>query len=217
MKRIFGLFLIISLVFSGFKASADEGMWLLSMIGKNMDDMEKQGLRLSAEDIYSVNNASLKDAIVGLGNEGAPFSHFCTGEIISDQGLMLTNHHCGYGMIQEHSTVEHDYLRDGFWAKTKKDELTNEGITASILVRMEDVTDKVLNDVTEKMSETERNKAISKVSETLIEEIEEENDYSAQVIDMFDNNQYFLFVYIIYKDVRLVGAPPEDMGKFGGD
>jgi hypothetical protein len=217
MKRILSLLLIVSLMFSGFKASADEGMWLLSMIGKNMEDMKKEGLRLSADDIYSVNNASLKDAIVGLGNEGAPFSHFCTGEIISDQGLMLTNHHCGYGMIQEHSTVEHDYLRDGFWAKTKKDELKNDGITASILVRMEDVTDKVLNDVSEKMSEAERNKAISKVSETLIEDAEDGNDYSAQVIDMFDNNQYFLFVYIIYKDVRLVGAPPEDMGKFGGD
>ncbi|MFO7879271.1 MAG: S46 family peptidase [Bacteroidota bacterium] len=217
MKRLVGLILIISLTFSGFKASADEGMWLLSLIGKNMEDMKKQGLKLSAEDIYNVNNASLKDAIIGLGSEGAPFSHFCTGELVSDQGLMITNHHCGYGMIQEHSTVEHDYLRDGFWAKSKDEELANPGTTASILVRMDDVTDKVMKDVSSDMTESERNEAIGKVSEKLIEEAEADSNYAAQVIDMFDQNQYFLFVYIIYKDVRLVGAPPEDMGKFGGD
>jgi hypothetical protein len=217
MKRFISLFLIISLTFSGFRAIADEGMWLLSLIGKNSSEMKKLGLKLTPEDIYNINEASIKDAIVGLGNDGAPFRHFCTGEIISDKGLMLTNHHCGYGMIQQHSSVEHDYLEDGFWAKSLDEELTNEGITASILVRMEDVSARVLNDINDEMNESERNKIIAKISEEIINEAEDGTNYSAQVIDMFDNNQYFLFVYIIYKDVRLVGAPPEDMGKFGGD
>lgn len=187
------------------------------MIGKNHKEMKEKGLKLTAEEIYSINQASLKDAIVGLGNEGSPFRHFCSGEIISDQGLMLTNHHCGYGMIQAHSTVEHDYLKDGFWAMSKEEELTNEGITASILVRMEDVTEMINKELKDDMSEEDRNAKIREISKEIIQKAEDGTDYSAQVIDMFDNNQFFLFVYIIYKDVRLVGAPPEDMGKFGGD
>lgn len=217
MKRLLSVILFISLMFPALRTMADEGMWLLSMIDKSYEEMKEKGLKLSPEDIYDINNASLKDAIVGLGNEGAPFSHFCSAGIVSDRGLILTNHHCGYGMIQEHSTVENDYLRDGFWARSLEEELDNEGITASIMVRMEDVTDKVLKNVTEDMSEKERDEAISKVSDKLIEEAEADNEYKARVKDMFDNNQYFLFVNIIYKDVRLVGAPPEDIGKFGGD
>ena len=124
-------------------ARADEGMWLLSLLGRNYADMQKAGLKLSPEDIYSINQNCLKDAIVGLGNDGSPFWHFCTGEIISTQGLVSTNHHCGYGKLQEHSTVEHDYLRDGFWAYNKDQELPNPGLTASILVRMEDVTERI--------------------------------------------------------------------------
>lgn len=217
MKRLLSFVLIISLSLSGFKAMADEGMWLLSLIGKNYEEMKEKGLKLSAEDIYSINQASLKDAIVGLGNEGSPFGHFCTGEIISDQGLMLTNHHCGYGMIQQHSSVENDYLKDGFWAMSKDQELSNEGITASILVRMEDVTEEITSELTDEMTEADRAVKIREISSKITEKAEEGTDYSAQVASMFDNNQFFLFVYIIYKDVRLVGAPPEDMGKFGGD
>ena len=123
---------------------ADEGMWLLSLIGKNYDDMKEKGFKLTADDIYNINQSCIKDAIVGLGNAGSPFWHFCTAEIVSDKGLLTTNHHCGYGQIQEHSTVEHDYLRDGFWAYSMEEELPNPGLTASILVRMEDVTAEVL-------------------------------------------------------------------------
>lgn len=217
MKRILTIILGITLMFSSLNTFAGEGMWLLSMIGKNYEEMKEQGFKLTPEDIYNVNQACLKDAIVGLGNEGRPFSHFCTAGIVSDKGLIFTNHHCGYEMIQEHSTVEHDYLREGFWASSLDEELPNEGTTASLMVRMEDVTAKVLNDVTEEMTEDERNKAINKVSDELIKEAEKDNNYKARIVDMFDNNQYFLFVHIIYKDVRLVGAPPEDIGKFGGD
>ena len=196
---------------------ADEGMWLLSLIGKNYQDMQKAGFKLTPEDIYNINKSCLKDAIVGLGNAGTPFWHFCTGEIISDKGLVSTNHHCGYGKLQEHSTVEHDYLRDGFWAYSMDQELPNPGLTASILVRMEDVTDQVKKALTDEMSESDRAAAIEKVSEQIAEEAVKGTQYSAKVKPMFNGNQFFLFVHIIYKDVRLVGAPPSSMGKFGGD
>ncbi len=196
---------------------ADEGMWLLSLIGKNYDDMKRAGFQLTPEDIYSVNQSCLKDAIVGLGRAGSPFWHFCTGEIISSQGLVSTNHHCGYGYLQSHSTVEHDYLRDGFWAYTKEQELANPGLTASILVRMEDVTARVTENLSDDMSEADRAKAVAKVCKIIEEEAVEGTQYNAQVKPMFNGNQYFLFVHIIYRDVRLVGAPPSSMGKFGGD
>lgn len=198
-------------------ARADEGMWLLSLIGKNYSDMQRAGFKLTPEDIYSINRACLKDAIVGLGNAGSPFWHFCTGEIISKQGLMSTNHHCGYGKIQEHSTVEHDYLRDGFWAYTMDQELPNPGLTASILVRMEDVTDRVKEHLSDEMSESDRQAAIDRVSEEIAKKAVEGTVYSARVRPMFNGNQFFLFVHVIYRDVRLVGAPPSSMGKFGGD
>ena len=143
---------------------ADEGMWLLSLLGKNYQEMQKAGFKLTPEDIYNVNQSCLKDAIVGLGNDGQPFWHFCTGEIISTQGLMSTNHHCGYGKLQEHSTVEHDYLRDGFWAYSLDQELPNPGLTASILVRIEDVTKEVKGALNDAMSEQERQKAIDEIS-----------------------------------------------------
>ena len=144
-------------------ARADEGMWLLSLIGKNYADMQREGFKLTPEDIYSVNKSCLKDAIVGLGTEGSPFSHFCTGEIVSSQGLVTTNHHCGFEKLQEHSTVAHDYLRDGFWAYSKDQELPNPGLTASILVRMEDVTDRVNGVLSDSMSESDRQEAIAEV------------------------------------------------------
>jgi len=196
---------------------ADEGMWLLSLIGKNYDDMKQKGFKLTADDIYNINQSCIKDAIVGLGNAGSPFWHFCTAEIVSDKGLLTTNHHCGYGQIQEHSTVEHDYLRDGFWAYTMEEELPNPGLTASILVRVEDVTKDVLAALNDDMTEAERNKAIAEVSKKISDKAKEGTNYEATVKSMFNNNQFFLFVHNIYKDVRLVGAPPSSMGKFGGD
>ena len=196
---------------------ADEGMWLLSLIGKNYNDMKKQGFKLSPEDIYSVNSSCIKDAIVGLGNNGRPFAHFCTGEIISDQGLITTNHHCGYGKLQEHSTVEHDYLRDGFWAYSKNEELPNPGLTASILIRMEDVSDRVNRELSDEMSEADRNAAIKEICTKIADEAKRGTYYDAMVKPMFQGNQFFLFVHVIYKDVRLVGAPPSSMGNFGGD
>ena len=196
---------------------ADEGMWLLSLIGKNYDDMKQKGFKLTADDIYNINQNCIKDAIVGLGNAGSPFWHFCTAEIVSDKGLLTTNHHCGYGQIQEHSTVEHDYLRDGFWAYTMEEELPNPGLTASILVRVEDVTAEVLAVLNDDMTEAERNKAIAEVSKKISDKAKEGTNYEATVKSMFNGNQFFLFVHNIYKDVRLVGAPPSSMGKFGGD
>ena len=195
---------------------ADEGMWLLNMIGKNYSDMQKAGFKLTPADIYSINQSCIKDAIVGLGN-GRAFWHFCTGEIVSDQGLMTTNHHCGYGYLQEHSTVVHDYLRDGFWAYSKDQELPNPGLTASILVRVEDVTAVIKEVLSDNMTEQERQKAIKEKSDELCKKAVEGTQYNAAVKPMFDGNQFFLFVHIIYKDVRLVGAPPSSMGKFGGD
>jgi len=218
MRRLASLVLGLSLLLSFSTAKADEGMWLLSLLKKqNVAEMQQMGFKLSAEDIYEINNNCMKDAIVGLGRAGRPFRHFCTGEIISDQGLFLTNHHCGFPSIQSHSTTEHDYLADGFWAYNKSEELTNEGLTASILVRMEDVTKKVLSEVKDEMTEEERYEAIEKVATEIEKATEEGSEYKANVKSMFEGNQYFLFVYEIFQDVRLVGAPPSAMGKFGGD
>jgi hypothetical protein len=216
MKRILSILLGLTLIFN-LNLRADEGMWLLSMLGKNYDDMKKAGFKLTPEDIYNVNNGSLKDAIVGLGNEGSPFRHFCTGEIVSGEGLFFTNHHCGFGMIQAHSSVEHDYLKDGFWAYSKDQELSNPGTTATILVRMDDVTERVLAELNEEMNEDDRAAKIKEISKVISDEAVEGTNYKAYVADMFSSNQFFVFVYVIYQDVRLVGAPPSSMGKFGGD
>lgn len=199
-------------------ARADEGMWLLSKLKQqNIEKMQQMGFKLSAEDIYDVNKPGIKDAIVGLGKSGRPFRHFCSGEIISPNGLLLTNHHCGFETIQMHSSVEHDYLQDGFWAYKMEDELSNPILTASILERMEDVTDRVNASLNDNMSELERTFAIDSISKLIIKEATENTKLSGQVQPMFEGNQYFLFLYTIYKDVRLVGAPPQSMGKFGGD
>lgn len=214
MKRIF---IIVFALLSTSITRADEGMWLLSMLGKNIATMQEMGCKLSAEDIYSINKACLKDAIVGLGRDGRPFSHFCSGEIISGEGLVLTNHHCGFPYIQAHSTVEHDYLANGFWAYSKKEELSNPGLTASILQRIEDVTDKVNAALNDNMSEAERAQVIAIVSQRIAAEAMKGTNLAAQVQSMFEGNQYCLLVYKIYRDVRLVGAPPQSMGKFGGD
>ncbi len=201
-----------------FVARADEGMWLLSKLKEqNIGKMQQMGFKLTAEDIYDVNKPGIKDAIVGLGNAGQPFRHFCSGELISPQGLLLTNHHCGFNAIQSHSTVEHNYLQNGFWAYKMEDELANPGITASILERMEDVTERVNAVLNDNMSSVDRRMAIDSISKILVKEATDGNQLSGQVQSMFEGNQFFLFLYTIYKDVRLVGAPPQSMGKFGGD
>ena len=150
---------------------ADEGMWLLSKLKPlNIEKMQQMGFKLTAEDIYDVNKPGIKDAIVGLGNAGRPFRHFCSGEIISPNGLMLTNHHCGFSAIQSHSSVEHDYLADGFWAYKMEDELTNPGVTASILERMEDVTDRIAPFLKDDMSEMDRGAIIDSISAVIVKE-----------------------------------------------
>jgi Peptidase S46 len=211
MKKIF--LLMIALVFS-FQARvhADEGMWLLSLIGQvNMDEMTEMGLQLTAEQIYSVNQASLKDAVGAL-DRGS-----CTAELVSPDGLLLTNHHCGYGEIQNHSSLEHDYLKDGFWAMSRDEELPNEGKTITFLVRMEEVTDRIAPELNEEMGMQARASKIRSLSETITAEATEDTHYEARVRSMFNGNRFFLFVTETYRDVRLVGAPPESIGKFGHD
>ncbi len=210
MKKLTILILAFVIGFSG-SIKADEGMWLLPLLSKlNMDKMSEMGLQLSAEDIYSINQSSLKDAVVIFGRG-------CTGELISDQGLILTNHHCGYGDIQKLSSVEHNYLKDGFWAKSLKEELPAEGLSVTFLKYMKDVTTEILEGVTEDMTEEERTEAILKNQKAIRDEASEGNDYSIFVKNYFEGNQYFLIAYEEFTDVRFVGAPPSSIGKFGFD
>ena len=186
-------------------------MWLPSLISQRITDMQEKGFRLDAEDIYSINEASLKDAVVLFGRG-------CTGELISPEGLLLTNHHCGYSQIQQHSSVEHDYLKDGFWAMSREEELPNKGLTVSFLERMEDVTEVILKGYTPDMSEEQRVELVKNNSKALIEEATKDgNGLRATVEALYYGNQYFIFIYREYADVRLVGAPPSSIGKFGGD
>jgi len=211
MKKIFVL--VTALVFTfQVRVHADEGMWLLSLIGQvNMDEMTEMGLQLTADQIYSVNHASLKDAVGAL-DRGS-----CTAELVSPDGLLLTNHHCGYGEIQNHSSLEHDYLKDGFWAMTRDEELPNEGKTITFLVRMEEVTDRIMPELNEQMGLQERAGKVRSLSQAIIDEATDGTHYEASVRSMFNGNRYFLFVTETYRDVRLVGAPPESIGKFGAD
>lgn len=207
MKKLMILFFVL---ISGL-SRADEGMWLPLFIERlNYVDMQKEGLKLTAEEIYSVNHSSLKDAIIQFGNG-------CTGEMISSQGLVLTNHHCGYGSIQSHSTIDHDYLADGFWAMNMNEELPNEGLTARFLVRIEDVTKTILAELDSKLTETERNAKIAELSKTIQTDATKGTGYDARVASFFNGNEFFLFVYEVFRDVRLVGAPPSSIGKFGAD
>ena len=204
------LILVIALM-AAMTARADEGMWLPSLISQRIADMQEKGFRLDADDIYSINQASLKDAVVLFGRG-------CTGELISPEGLLLTNHHCGYGQIQQHSSVEHDYLKDGFWAMNRSEELPNKGLTVSFLERMDDVTAQVLSGYTPDMTEAQRVELVKKNSQALIDEsVKEGKGLRATVEALYYGNQYFLFLYREYADVRLVGAPPSSIGKFGGD
>ena len=190
---------------------ADEGMWLPLLLQKlNIDDMQRLGVKLSAEEIYAVNHSSLKDAIVQFGGG-------CTGEMVSADGLLFTNHHCGYGQIQAHSSVEHDYLSNGFWAQNLEDELPNPGLTVKFLVRMEDVTEEVNAVMRADMSEKERQDSANAVCNRIKAKAEEGTHYMAQVKRYFAGNEWYLLVYEIFKDVRLVGTPPNSIGKFGAD
>ena len=209
MKRI--LTSIIIAAMATVSAKADEGMWLPSLISQRITDMQEKGFKLDAEDIYSINQASLKDAVVLFGRG-------CTGELISADGLLLTNHHCGYSQIQYHSSVEHDYLKDGFWAMSRDQELPNPGLSVSFLERMDDVTDWVLEGYTPDMSEDQRAEIVKKNSEAILDQVAAlGNGFRGTVEALYYGNQYFLFIYKQYDDVRLVGAPPSSIGKFGGD
>ncbi len=213
MKKIV-LLLLTFITFFQIRVKADEGMWLPLLVERlNHVDMQNCGLQLTAEEIYSVNNSSLKDAVVALGGG------FCTGEMVSSQGLMLTNHHCGYRTIQEKSSTENDYLTEGFWAMKKEDELPA-GFSVWFLDRMDDVTSEVLKDVTDDMDETTRSKTISAAINAIIEremEGKDKENYKVQVKSFYYGNEYYMFKYNIFNDVRLVGAPPSSIGKFGGD
>jgi len=212
-KTIIALFIFL---FVGFNAKAntpppDEGMWLPMLVERlNYADMQKMGLHLTAKELYDINHSSLKDAIVSMG-------FFCTGELVSDQGLYLTNHHCGYGTIQANSTTEHDYLTDGFWAKTKDQELPVEDLTVYTLNYMDDVTKAILEGISDTTSESQRAKMTRKAIAKMKKAKSEDGLYRVDIKAFFNGNEYYMFVYHQYKDVRLVGAPPEAIGKYGGD
>jgi hypothetical protein len=210
------LFMLVVIVASlNVSVKADEGMWLLDMLHKL--NMAEKGMVLTADDIYSINNSSLKDGIVGLGRASNPYRFFCSGEIVSDQGLFITNHHCGYGSIQSHSSPEHDYLTDGFWAMSKKEELANDGMVVSILVRMQEVSDKIIPELNKDMSEADRAAKIREISTDLINKAVDGTHYGAVVKSMYEGNKFYVFVYETFRDIRLVGAPPSSIGKYGGD
>ncbi|MDR6762430.1 hypothetical protein J2Y38_002641 [Flavobacterium sp. 2755] len=208
MKKIV-LFLTMCLM--AFPVRADEGMWFLMFIERlNHRDMEKMGLQLTAEEIYSINHHSLKDAIV-------QFNGGCTAEIVSKSGMVLTNHHCGYNAIAELSTAEQNYLKDGFWAKDKSAEMKPKSLYVRFFVRMDDVSKRILSKVNDTMTETERNKIIQQEISLIETENSENGKYTVSVRPFFQGNEYYYFVYQDYTDVRLVGTPPESVGKFGGD
>ena len=214
MKKIVSMALAALLL--SFSAFADEGMWLLPLLQKmNGKAMASLGCRLTPEQIYSVNNSSIKDAIVQFGGG-------CTGEIISDEGLLVTNHHCGYGSIQSLSTPEHNYLEDGFWAMNRSEEMPVPGLTVKFLQRMDDVTkviEKTIKDASKKTKDEEEvKKAVSEAVKALEKKAVEDYPHcTARVTPFYDENVYYLIIYKTYRDVRFVGAPPASMGKFGGE
>lgn len=204
-------FIILLITWIANLALATEGMWIPLLLKQlNEAEMRAMGMKMSAEDIYSVNRGSLKDAIVLFGGG-------CTGEVISGQGLLLTNHHCGYGQIQSHSTLEHNYLQDGFWAMSREDELPNPGLSVTFIVRIEDVTGQVLENVTPEMHYKERQAWVSRNIEQAKSAAERESYQDVMIRPFFEGNQYYLFVTETYRDIRLVGAPPSSIGKFGAD
>ena len=189
---------------------ADEGMWIPMLLKRNEADMQQKGMKISADDIYSINKACLKDAIVLFGSG-------CTGEFVSDKGLLFTNHHCGYSYIARNSTLEHNYLANGFWAKSLEEEIPCPGLSVTRLVRMEDVTNQVLDGITDNMSESERALVIATNIKTITQKATEGTHYKAIIKPFYYGNQYFMYVNEVFTDVRMVGTPPSNIGKFGGD
>jgi len=211
MRKLLTSIALLLILLPVFSVAPDEGIWIPLLIEKyNIRLMKEKGFKLSAEDIYSVNRACMKDAVVS-------FNGGCTAELISGDGLLITNHHCGYSLIQDHSSLEHDYLTDGFWAMSRKEELPNPGVTVTILKWMEDVSDRVLAGTTDDMAPAERERIISSNIDNIQRKAVEGTAYRASVRPFFMGNQYFLFVNETFRDVRLVGAPPSAIGKFGGD
>lgn len=212
MRMYIKLYITLICLSLSFNAIADEGMWIPMLLEKyTITDMQKKGFKLTAEDIYSVNKACMKDAVMIFGGG-------CTGEFISENGLVLTNHHCGYGAIQSQSSLEHDYLTDGFWAKSYKEEISIPTLSVTMLVYMEDVTEKVLMNVTSTMNEENRKITINNEIENIKKYISEDNKtYQIAIKPFYYGNEYYMFVYEIYNDIRMVGAPPSSIGKFGGD
>jgi hypothetical protein len=207
MKRYFFIFLL----FTSHLVSANEGMWLPQMLEQlNEKEMRAMGMKISAKDIYNINKGSLKDAIVSFGG-------FCTAEVISQKGLLLTNHHCGFDAIQVHSSMQNNYLRDGFWAKSLGAELPNAGLTATFIVRIEDVTSDILKGVTGSMDERTRQSTIDKNLAAIRKDAKKESWQDVLIRPFYYGNQYYLFITETFKDIRLVGAPPSSIGKFGAD
>jgi hypothetical protein len=199
------LLLISSLTF------ANEGMWLPQLLEQlNEKEMKSLGMKISASDIYNINKGSLKDAIVSFGG-------FCTAEVISTKGLILTNHHCGKDAIQNHSTVSNNYLKDGFWARNGGEELPNEGLTATFIVRIDDVTAAVLKGVTTSMDEKTRQSTVDQNIDALGKTVKKEEWQSSFIRPFYNGNKYYQFVTEVFKDVRMVGAPPSAIGEFGVD
>ncbi|MDC0189401.1 S46 family peptidase [Flavobacteriales bacterium] len=210
MKKIL-ILLVFTLIIPQTKIKCDEGMWLPLLVDRlNIETMQEMGLQLTAEEIYSANNSSIKDAIVS-------FSGYCTGEIISKNGLLLTNHHCGYDAIQNLSSVENDYLGNGFWAKSNAEEMPNEGLFVDFLIKMQDVSKEVLDSISHDTPEDVREDLISARIKKIKESSTTDTHYWAEIKSFFGGGEYYLFLYERYNDVRLVGTPPESIGKFGGD
>jgi len=210
MRKIIALiagFVFIQLL----PVKADEGMWLLNLLQNNVSEMTDLGLELTPDQIFSINNSSLKDAV------GALDYGSCTSELISSEGLLLTNHHCAYGEIQKHSSLEHDYLKNGFWAMSREEELPNPGKTVSFLVRIEDVTDQITAEIDQSLSGFQFDRELARISKGIISRATEGTVYEATVESFFNDNRFFLVVLETYKDIRLVGTPPESIGKFGAD
>lgn len=212
MRQHLAKYLVLpALFFIHLTAGATEGMWLPHLLTNlNEKEMKGMGMKIGASDIYNVNKGSLKDAIVSFGG-------FCTGELISSQGLLLTNHHCGYSAIQKHSSVQNNYLESGFWSRNRQEELPNPGLFATFIVRIEDVTKQALQGVTKEMSEQQRMDAINNNLNTVRNNLKKETYQDVVIKPFFEGNQYFLFVTETYTDIRLVGAPPSSIGKFGAD
>ena len=211
MKSLYKLLFTLFFFFYSFISFAMDGMWLPQLLEKlNEKEMKSLGMKINAKDIYNINSGSLKDAIVSFGG-------FCTGEVISSKGLVLTNHHCGFDAIQNHSTLDHNYIRDGFWAASNDEEIPNAGLFVTFIVRIDDVSKQVLTGVTAIMSESERQSQIDKNITALKNNTKKEGYQDLLVRGFFENNQYYLFVTETYRDVRLVGSPPSAIGNFGKD